>query len=227
MKSAMRNSKPVPPFSIRVKLGSKQANVILDPSHESFSSFHLHYTLNFTPEQRLFVKIIALEDEESKVRINFHNDKDIPMGTILTKEQMIHDLRPNKNYLVIIQDTRTVTENDLTPDELKDIKRVFDEMDKDKSGSISLQEVKQFYKQEMELNMRIARKVCDQKIQKQILRKEIFEKEYVRACQFFETIMNSNISHFMQQDTDNNQVVTWEEFLKHQAKVKVSNRKIG
>lgn len=85
-------------------------------------------------------KIIALEDEETKVRINFHNDKDIPMGTILTKEQMIHDLRPNKNYLVIIQDTRTVTEKDLTQDELKEIRRVFDEMDKDKSGSISFQE---------------------------------------------------------------------------------------
>lgn len=78
----------------------------------------------------------------------------------------------------------------------------------------------------MELSMRIARKVCDQKIQKQALRKEIFEKEYVRECQFFETIMNSNISQFMQQDTDNNQVVTWEEFLRHQAKVKVSQRKL-
>lgn len=95
----------------------------------------------------------------------------------------------------------------------------------DKSGCISLLEVKNFYKNEMEINMRVSRKVADRKIQKHVIFRERYEKDYENDCKFFKSIMDSNISHFMQQDTDNNSRVTWDEFLKHQAKVKISQRR--
>ena len=73
---------------------------------------------------------MALEDEENKLRICFHHDPNIRMGTYLMKEQLINDLKPNKVYTLIIQDTRDVKVEDLTTEELDEIKRLFDEMDK-------------------------------------------------------------------------------------------------
>jgi len=147
------------------------------------------------------------------------------MGSVLSKEQIKTEIKPNKLYHVLISDVRMASVGDLTPEEMEEIRKEFDMMDKDKNGTISLSEVKYFYKNEMDLNVRIARKVADQKIEKRLIFKDRYEKEFQNETEFYESVMESNIAHFMERDVDNNMQVSWEEFLAHQAKVVISKRK--
>jgi hypothetical protein len=173
-------------FSINVRLGTKKAALTVDP-HVSLSSYAITFALSFSAEQRLFLKITTLEDTITHDMFGFIRDPNDPYGTVIPATEVKKMKRDRictfGHYILLKQiddlhfmDLRRASLSQLTDEEMQQIRKEFNQLDVDNSGTISLEgiirvhlilksiEVEKFFHQEVENEIKQARKIADRRI---------------------------------------------------------------
>ncbi len=139
-------------FTIKVKLGTKVSNLTVDET-KPLSSFALSFALKFTAEQRLFLKVNglklvvedggdAIKDAEADV-IPMVEDKQIHHmndGPTIVEVKDLKRLIKGATYELIISDKREEYSNQLSEEELAEIKGHFNSMDLDQNGVLTTDE---------------------------------------------------------------------------------------
>jgi Ca2+-binding EF-hand superfamily protein len=221
-------------YTIKVRLGNKTGSVTVDIS-KPLSSFALSFALKFTAEQRLFLKINGLKLVESAATFNptkpidspvipFVDDEDIHFGTVMDVKDMKR-LEKNGVYELIIVDKRDDYVKQLTEEELDEIRSHFNSMDLDRNGVLTLDEVIEYHKKEMDKNIESSKKITDRKLQTDPLHREKHLSDFAARQNFYKNTLEQNVKFFMQIDSDSNGSVSWQEFLAHASRSKVRERK--
>jgi Ca2+-binding EF-hand superfamily protein len=190
--------------------------------------------LSFNAEQRLFLRITGLEDTKTGEVYPFVNDSDVPFYSAMPSS-IVKSLKKDKlckfgyNFCllsdnIVFTDTRRESLGQLTADELANIRKEFDAIDTDGSGSITYEEIERYFAKELEDEIQTCRKITDRKVKTKPIARDTFEAEFTAKSAIFKHNMEAKVKQFYQMDLDNSRKIEFDEFLLHFGRIQLRRR---
>ncbi len=113
----------------------------------------------------------------------------------------------------------------MTGDQIKAIKDHFDDIDLDKSGTIDIDEVKKYYDKQKAEKIAALRQIANTLIKNNPSQEAYYEKDFEKRVEIAVRCHDKNVEFFMAKDVDNNDVVSWQEFLNYEARAVLQGEK--
>mmetsp|Transcript_6445 Transcript_6445/g.9385 ORF Transcript_6445/g.9385 Transcript_6445/m.9385 type:complete len:222 (-) Transcript_6445:2676-3341(-) len=187
---------------------------------QGIAEWKLKQLLNIPLHISIYTKILSL--------VHVHNGKEIE----LTENEHAKSLQMLKadelvdggEYKINVKDMRREAINSLSEDEQQLIKEKFNLIDIDHSGQIDLDEVKAYYKKESDAKKNELLSKAEMIIEKKPEEKIRIMGMYQKAADSLDHMVDVSIRAFMKQDVDNDNQISYDEFLLHEAKLTASRK---
>ncbi len=161
--------------------------------------------------------IIGLKEKESGEIFTFKQDPALPYTASLNADD-VKKFKKDAVYEVLIEDYRLKDMKSLTKEELEHVKQEFDVIDIDKSGEISMNEIKLFYDKQRDDTINNLKSILDKRL---ALAANDEEKEEMASTfnnkkETITKLYDGKYELAMAGDVDNTGTITFDEFLCHE-----------
>jgi Ca2+-binding EF-hand superfamily protein len=208
-------------MALKLKLGERTGTAEVNPRF-GLSSFDIAHesALHFSPDQTMYLTIVALESEDKKIRVNFIVDEQFPDTTTVTSKDLDRLLANASKvvYNVIVKDVRDELCEDLTDEERNLILDRFKEFDSDSDGKISHNEIRQYYEQKKEKQCDGFKKIREMMLTCDSSKKQDIDQKYEARVKNAEKVCEQEIRYFLNLDVDNSGIIDQDEFFRHEAR---------
>jgi hypothetical protein len=196
-------------------------------SDTGFGDLDIQNVFNFSNHQILYLHIKGIKEKTGEKRMfPFITDPELPYMTCLDRH-FLHMLRGDIIYQVVVEDLREKKVALLTLNETRQIREQFDEIDIDRSGELSYDEVKGYYDRQKARDIEKATNLSkirmsmatDQDEIKYVI--EQFNSRKLQLDRYYQ----GKVEIMMTKDTLSRGCISWDEFLLHEAVEKIRIRK--
>mmetsp|Transcript_8517 Transcript_8517/g.31510 ORF Transcript_8517/g.31510 Transcript_8517/m.31510 type:complete len:1525 (-) Transcript_8517:4632-9206(-) len=201
---------------ITVVHGSIKGKCSWMPSVCPLSATDVRVALNLSGTQSLFLSIVGLKHPDTGEVFEFQTES----HSIFPELPVETPLDVNVNYQVIIEDKRNSDVSSLSQEEIDEIRTLFDKIDKNGNGEIDEEELRVWYEDIERQKLREQNEYFDSLVLAHPEMSEEIENRRKAAKQQSKKRVSYNVRAYQESDIDGDRLISFEEFLAHEARKK-------
>lgn len=212
-------------FTIKCRMNKKTCNVIVDPEIGCMVS-KIQKAFHWSKTQQAGVLIIGLKNE-NKDKVFFKESAELAYEHIINTRKRIKRslfLLPGHTYDLLIQDVRDKAVENLSENEILEIKQQFKKMDLNGDGVVEIKEIEEFHDIELRKKLKKWKFWIKSKVKQRKEMKKAYETVMSEGIERDKQIRNRNIRYYKELDVDSDGEISWEEFLNSEAVLRAQKR---